>query len=232
MGKIITEKFDDGFEIKFCDEKFLTDNAEEFAALCRAAFAEHAARGVNMGPNTMTAEKFRDWANGCIGARMLFEGKMVAFWTARLDERKKIVHGRILAVAPEMKGKHIGTRLSLSRARALREMGMHVFIKDTSLKAPHVVAFHKSYGCKAVGVTSWQNTNYYSVILRMALSPEYEISDEEAARRYRRSEIWCKLRLREDGSKTVFGKAIAGTLLLLRLPFRIARKILQKKSAD
>ena len=217
----------DDFEIKFCDEVFLREHAEEFAVLCREAFAEHASRGVNMGPNTMTAEKFCDWAKGCV-AECLFAGeKLVGFWMARLDEKKKIAHGRILAVAPGMKGRHLGTSLSLSRARALREKGINVFITDTSLKAPHVVAFHKSYGCKAVGMASWSNTNYYTVILRKALSPEFEISDEEAEKRFRRSAFWCKLRLNEDGTKTAFGWGVALVLYPLRLAKRIVGRIVR-----
>lgn len=206
---------DDELELKWCDEAFLCEHAEEFALLCREAFSEHAARGVCMGPNTMTAEKFVDWAKGCVAECLFLQGKLVGFWMARLDEKKKIAHGRILAIAPEMKGQHLGTRLSLSRARALRERGMNVFITDTSLKAPHVVAFHKSYGCKAVGMASWSNTNYYTVILRKALSPEFEISDEEAERRFRRSAWWCKLRLNEDGSRTRWGTLIAIPLWFL-----------------
>lgn len=217
---------EDAFEMRFCDEAFLREHAEELSALCREAFAEHAARGVNMGPNTMTAEKFCDWAKGCV-AECLFEGeRIVGFWMARLDERKKIAHGRILAVAPEMKGRHLGTSLSLSLARALRERGMNVFITDTSLKAPHVVAFHKSYGCKAVGMASWPNTNYYTVILRKALAPEFEISDEEAERRFLRSAFWCKLRLREDGARTFFGWGVVLATYPLRLAKRIGGRIL------
>lgn len=217
----------DDFEIRFCGEDFLREHAEELACLCRDAFAEHASRGVNMGPNTMTAEKFCDWAKGCV-AECLFAGeKLVGFWMARLDEKKKVAHGRILAVSPEMKGKHLGTSLSLSRARALRERGMNVFITDTSLKAPHVVAFHKSYGCKAVGMASWANTNYYTVILRKALAPEFEISDEEAEKRFRRSAFWCKLRLNENGTKTAFGWVASFALYPLRLAKRVARRILR-----
>lgn len=218
---------DEGFEIRFCDEVFLREHAEELAGLCRAAFAEHATRGVNMAPNTMTAEKFCDWSKGCVAECLFAGGKLVGFWMARLDAKKRIARGRILAVAPEMKGKHLGTALSFSRTRALRERGMNVFITDTSLNAPHVVAFHKSYGCKAVGMASWSNTNYYTVILRKALSPEFEISDEEAEKRFRRSEFWCKLRLNEDGTKTVFGRVVSFVLYPLRLAKRIVWRILQ-----
>ena len=217
----------EGFETRFCGEDFLREHAEEFAKLCRDAFAEHASRGVNMAPNTMTAEKFLDWAKGCVAECLFLGGKIVGFWMARLDEKEKVAHGRILAVAPEMKGQHLGKRLSLSRARALHERGMNVFITDTSLKAPHVVAFHKSYGCKAVGMTSWANTNYYTVILRMALSPEFEISDEEAEKRFRCSAFWCKLRLREDGSRTFFGWFIALALYPLRLAKRIIGRVVR-----
>lgn len=42
------------YQIKACDETFLINHAQEFAALCRESFAEHAARDVRMGPCYMT----------------------------------------------------------------------------------------------------------------------------------------------------------------------------------
>lgn len=85
-------------------------------------------------------------------------------------------------------------------------MGMNVFYTDTSLKAPHVVKFHRSYGCKVVGMTSWSNTNYYTVLLRLALHPEYEVSDRKAKLMFILSKFKCKLMLNEDGSRTFMGK--------------------------
>lgn len=99
-------------------------------------------------------------------------------------------------------------------------MGMNVFNTDTSMKAPHVIKFHKSNGCKAVGMVSWPNTNYYSVLLRLALNPEYEISDEEAERRFKRSAKLCKLRFNEDGSRTIIGKLEYAALLIPRMIYR------------
>lgn len=196
----------DGYNIVNCDETFLMGHADEFSALCVRAFAEHKNRNVNMGPCAMTPEKWRRWAVDCIGVCMMADDKIVAFWLARPDYKTKEVDGRILAVDPEYKGRHLGKTLSLSFMSILRSMGMNVFNTDTSMKTPHVVKFHKNYGCKAVGLASWSNTNYYSVLLRLALNPEFEISDEEAERRFKRSARLCKLIFNEDGSRTMVGK--------------------------
>lgn len=194
------------YSIIDCDEAFLMEHAADFSALCVRAFAEHANRDVRMGPCTMTVDKWKNWVTGCIAQCMIENGKMIAFWLVRPNSETKEVDGRILAVDPKYKGQHLGTSLSLSLSRALRSMGMNVFHTDTSMKAPHVIKFHQSYGCKKVGMASWSNTNYYSVLLRLALNPEFEISDEEAERSFRHSARLCKLKFNEDGSKTIIGK--------------------------
>lgn len=195
-----------GITIKNCDEEIFAKRAEEFADLCRSSFSEHANRDVRMGPCYMTVDKWKETSKGCLGQYIENDGKIIAFWLAKPNYDKKETYGKILAVDPSHKGKHLGLSLSLSLANYLRELGMNVFITDTSLKAPHVVKFHKSYGCKAVGVTSWSNTNYYTVILRLALRPEYEISDFRARMKYIVSMVKCLLLLNEDGSKTTFAK--------------------------
>lgn len=197
---------EENYKIIDADENYLMQHAEGFALLCVKAFAEHADRNVKMGPCYMTPEKWKTWAAGCIGQCLMIENEMVAFWLARPNYQTKEVEVKILAVDPSYKGRRLGHLLVESCTSKFRDMGMNVYNTDTSLNAPHVVKFHKSYGCKAVGMTSWPNTNYYTVILRMALRPEYEISDEEAERRFKRSAFKCKLMLNEDGSRTVLGK--------------------------
>lgn len=194
------------YAIQNCDEKFFVERAEEFADLCRRSFSEHANRDVRMGPCYMTAEKWIGESTGCLGQYIEVDGHIIAFWLARPNYDKKETYGRILAVDPDYKGLHLGYSLSLSLAKYLKELGMNVFYTDTSLKAPHVVRFHKSYGCKAVGVKSWSNTNYYSVVFRLALRPDYEISDFRAKLQYVLSKIKCHLTLKEDGSYTTLAK--------------------------
>lgn len=113
-----------------------------------------------------------------------------------------------MAVDPEYKGKHIGTVISQALLNYLKEKNMNVFYTDTSLKAPHLIKFHKSYGCKGIGMTSWPNTNYYTVILRAALKNEYEISDKEAKRMFIKSKIKCLLLFRENGKSTLLARLI------------------------
>ena len=194
------------YEIKNCDEKFFIEHAEEFSELCKAAFAEHDKRDVKMGPCYMTSEKWTEHSRGCIGQYVEKGNRIIGFWLAFPDYKKKETYGRILAIAPEYKGMHLGLSLSLARATFLSDLGMNVFKTDTSIKAPHVVKFHKSYGAKPIGMTSWPNTNYYTVILRLALNPKFEISDYEAKIRFNLSKIKCKLLLKEDGSRTFLGK--------------------------
>lgn len=207
----------ENLNIRDCDEAYLMEHADEFSDLCVRAFAEHAEKGVKMGPCYMTPEKWKKWAVGCIGQCITEENKIIAIWLARPNYKKKTADGRLLAIDPEYKGRHLGLSLSQSFSRKLRDMGMNVFHTDTSLKAPHVVKFHKSYGCKAVGMGSWSNTNYYSVLLRLALRPEHEISDEEAERRFKRSARLCKLRFNEDGSLKLLGKLEYAVLYIPRM---------------
>lgn len=195
--------------ISSCDEKTFIERAEEFSRLCRQAFAEHAERNVKMGPCYMTSDKWIELSRGCIGQYVEDSNNIIAFWLAYPNYKKKETYGKILAVDPKHKGKHLGISLAHSRSDYLRKLGMNIFITDTSLKAPHVVKFHKSYGCKAVGVTSWSNTNYYTVILRLALRQNYEISDTWAYLRFMISKYKCKMLLREDGSATLLGKIIS-----------------------
>ena len=194
------------YQIKACDETFLIDHAREFAALCRESFAEHAARDVRMGPCYMTPELWIKHAKGSIGLYIEIEGRIVAFWLASADFDRKTSYGKILAIDPKHKGRHMGSALSIHLSNYLREKGIDVFMTDTSLNAPHVVKFHKSYGCKAVGMISWPNTNYYTVLLRLALRPDSEISDSKANIMYLGSSIICKLIYNEDGSHTHIGK--------------------------
>lgn len=191
-----------------CDERIFIDRAEEFTALCRRSFAEHLDKNIKMGPAYMTEEKWTEISNGSIGQYIICFGRIIAFWLAKPDFDKKETFGKILAVDPQFKGNHIGLTLSQSRAEYLRELGMNVFCTNTSIKAEHVVRFHQRYGCKAVGMASWSNTNYYSVILRLALNPEYEISDLEAKRRFIISKIKCMTLLKEDGTSTLLSKIL------------------------
>lgn len=189
-----------------CNEHFLTKHADELSALCRSAFHEHDLNGINFGPITMTKERFAQRTKGNIGMYAVLDGQIIAFWNARPDYDKKIVFGDILAVSPFFKGMHIGTHLTKQLAAWLSECGFNLFITDTSLKAPNVVKFHKSYGCKAIGMKHFNGRNYYSVILRLALKPEYEISDMKASAMYFISGIVCKSLVRENGEKTVLSQ--------------------------
>ncbi|MDE7089774.1 MAG: GNAT family N-acetyltransferase [Prevotella sp.] len=213
-----------GYVIRNCDEQTFIARADDFSKLCRQAFAEHIDRNVKMGPCYMTSDKWIELSRGCIGQYIEDDGGVIAFWLVYPDYKKKETYGKILAVAPEHKGNHLGLSLSRALANYLRELGMNVFMTDTSLKAPHVVKFHKSYGCKAIGMTSWPNTNYYSVILRLALTPECEISDREANKRFRISRFKCKMLLKEDGSATLFGKIYnLAVLLFSKLKYLIGK---------
>lgn len=202
----LTEKMNDNIDIKNCDEKLFVERAEEFTDLCRRSFAEHLEKNVKMGPGYMKRDKWIELSHGCIGQYIEDSGKIIAFWLVKPNFDKKEAYGRILAVDPLYKGNQLGLSLSLSLSNYLRDLGLNIFMTDTSLKAPHVVKFHKKYGCKAVGITSWSNTNYYTVILRLALNPIFEISDFDAKKRFLISSIRCKSLWKEDGNMTAFNK--------------------------
>lgn len=196
------------YEITTCDERFFLEHAKEFTDLCVRAFAEHLKNNVRMGPCFMTIDKWLEWSKNCVGQCVFDKKCLIAFWMVRPNYQSKVADGRILAVSPEYKGQHIGQTLTFSLIDYLKKIGMNVFVTDTSKNAPHVIKFHKSYGCKVVGLTSWPNTNYYSVLLRLGLQPEFDISDEEANRRFKRSSFWCKLMLKEDGRETLLKKIL------------------------
>lgn len=194
------------YKIVNCDENYLIQHAEDFSSLCVASFGEHLNNNVMMGPCFMTPEIWVVWAKGCIGQCIMDKSKMIAFWLAKPNYQTKEVNGRILAVDPQYKGQHLGTTLSRSRSHYLQKIGMNIFYTDTSLKAPHVIKFHKSYGCKVIGLASWSNTNYYSVLFRLALRPEYEITERKAKHMFLWSNFKCRLLYNENGSKTLIGK--------------------------
>lgn len=197
------------YEIKICDEEFLVNRAQEFSDLCVKAFEEHKDRDIQMPPCSMTPSKWLECIKGCICFYIEDNNTIIAFKLVCPNHNTKIAEGRISAIAPQYKGQHFGYRLSTVCMEKLQEMGMNIYVTGTSIKATHVIAFHKSYGCKVVGMASWPKANYYSVCFQRALRPEFEISDEEAERRFKRSAWLCKLRYNEDGSRTACGVVLS-----------------------
>lgn len=194
------------YKIINCDENYLNEHADEFSSLCVNSFNEHLLNNIIMGPCYMTPEKWKMWAKGCIGQCVMDNSKMIAFWLVKPNYQTKEVNGRILAVDPHYKGQRIGFSLSVSLSNYLQKIGMNVFYTDTSLKASHVIKFHKSYGCKVVGLSSWSNTNYYTVLFRLALRQEYEITDNKAKFMFLWSNFKCRLMYKENGSRTFIGR--------------------------
>ncbi|MCR5183154.1 MAG: GNAT family N-acetyltransferase [Opitutales bacterium] len=206
-------------EFKIGDENFILEHAEEIASLSRDAYREHLEKNINFAATKRTADDIRRIGKGAFLSYAVEGDKIVGCVVFHINREKKTAHGENYAVSPAFKGQKIGMRLAESLCRFLAEEGIDVYKLDTSTKTPHVINFHKKYGCKIVGMASWPNTNYYSVILRKAINPHFEITDEEADARLKKSEYWCKKCFKEDGSRTLVG----GVFLLKTIIFKIKR---------
>jgi GNAT superfamily N-acetyltransferase len=73
------------------------------------------------------------------------------------------------AVAPELQGRGIGSRLlDLAEQRA-REQGFTEIACDTSEKADALLAYYGKRGYRVVDSVQWEETNYRSVVLSKPL---------------------------------------------------------------
>jgi GNAT superfamily N-acetyltransferase len=89
-----------------------------------------------------------------------------AIWYRRQDVA---IFGQF-AVAPELQGRGVGSRLlSLMESRA-KERGFSRSACDTSERAGQLIAFYTRKGYSPVEHVQWEETNYRSVILSKTLT--------------------------------------------------------------
>lgn len=202
-------------------EKFIFDHAEELAALSREAYHEHLMKNIKFAATQRTAADICRIGKNAFLACALEGNEIVGCVLFYINRKNNTAHGENFAVKSSLKGQKIGSRLAELVCSFLAENKVDIYQFDTSSKTPNVINFHKKYGSKVVGMVSWPNTNYYSVILRKAINPNFEISDLEAEKMFRRSEFWCKKCFNENGSRTMIG---GGVYLMKRL-LSIIKKI-------
>ena len=77
-------------------------------------------------------------------------------------------------------------------------------------------------------MVSYAGTNYYSIVFRKALSPEYEIGEKRLAATFFLSKTFCKICYREDGTKTFVGQFFAFPRRVVSFLRRIFKRLDKK----
>jgi GNAT superfamily N-acetyltransferase len=85
-------------------------------------------------------------------------------------ERRDVAIFGQFAVAPELQGQGIGSRLLDLVERRAREQGVAEIACDTSEKADALLSYYGRRGYRVVGSVQWEETNYRSVVLSKPLS--------------------------------------------------------------
>ncbi|MDH4155799.1 MAG: GNAT family N-acetyltransferase [candidate division Zixibacteria bacterium] len=84
-------------------------------------------------------------------------------------ERPEIAHIGQMGVAPELQGRGIGTRLMNYTERVARGDGAVELALDTAEPATHLIKWYERLGYRFIEHTTWDVTNYRSVIMSKKL---------------------------------------------------------------
>ena len=92
-----------------------------------------------------------------------------------VDLAQKLVplHGLLehLAVARNMQGQGLGTRLIREIIEIARAQGCDCVLSDTATRARSSIRAHRKAGFRIIGMESFSSTNYYSYLFRCQLKP-------------------------------------------------------------
>jgi GNAT superfamily N-acetyltransferase len=142
-------------------------DADETAKLLRAAYADHAAAGLNFSAATVTAEKVREriaLAQVYVARR---EGRIVGTYNLRskADQLGDAAYVNSLAVDPALRGAGLGTDLlEQAEAEAVRRGFTRVRL-DTAKPLLDLVEWYRRRGYAPVGEVRWSGKTYDSVVL-------------------------------------------------------------------
>jgi len=147
------------------------DAAEEIAALLRAAYADHAAAGLNFSAATSTAANVR----GRIASGQVHVaregGRLIGTYNLRVktDDIGDAGYVNSLAIDPALRHSGLGRRL-LEHAEAEASRRSLTRMKlDTAKPLTDLIQWYERRGYRMVGETHWDGKTYDSVIMEKEL---------------------------------------------------------------
>jgi Ser/Thr protein kinase RdoA (MazF antagonist) len=147
------------------------DDAAELAALLHAAYADHAAAGLNFHAATVTVDEMRS----TIEARQVHvvreAGRIVGTFQLRSksDESGQFGYLNSLAIPVERRRTKFGAHLLALAEQEIRLRGWDRLRLDTAKRAGVLVAWYARRGYRPVGEVHWRGKTYDSVILEKRL---------------------------------------------------------------
>lgn len=200
---------DGELEIRFCDEVFLREHAEEFAVLCREAFCSLLRENIRVADGFITADEMCARVRGkeLLGAYL--GTKLCGFLIFTELTKVKIKGGHIdlVAVSPACQGRGIGKSLLETAENYLRERG----IGNVTVCTPEVAAKNVRWYCRLGYEPLWLGRgsgNYRSIGFYKALFPDLKMRKWRVKKSFWVSSFVCRLRLRRDGSERLPGKIL------------------------
>ena len=98
-------------------------------------------------------------------------GRLVGTHTFHANRRLKYVHGRLLAVAPDVRKQGIATRMLALEAERVRQAGFDYMRGFTAVSAEWSVRWHLRNGYRIIGYRKSPKENHYTYVFRKQLAP-------------------------------------------------------------
>lgn len=200
------------FEITTCRYEDLTEQDWlDFLHVTKEAFKEHKDQGLNMYPCSVNLERLKRFLSDCHFFVVRSAGRIVAFRGAKLlrEGGSLYMAGQLVAVSLACRGMGVGKKLFRAFEDYAMEAGCAFIQTDTSCEAKSSKAYHHSCGFEDWSFASWENTNYYTIIMRKLLPPGRKYSPWVRYSSLIKSYVYCHLRYDKNGKE--------------RLGFRVAK---------
>ena len=148
-----------------------SDDAARVAELLRAAYAPHAALGLNFTAATVTEARIRERMKRHEVYVLRRGGRIIGTVTLRTKEDEHGVAGYVnsLAIEPGLQREGLGgTLLERAEREALRR-GLTRMRLDTAKQLTPLIRWYEQRGYRAVGEEHWEGKTYDSVVLEKLL---------------------------------------------------------------
>ncbi|WP_297674449.1 GNAT family N-acetyltransferase [uncultured Bacteroides sp.] len=193
---------------------------ESITKLLHEAFTEHVEQGLHYSACDQTAEITRKRCENGICLIALFNGVLVGTGTVSFfkKEGEKYASLSQMAVLPEYKKFGFGSKIRDEIIKICFENGIEAIYCNTSEKAIKIVNWYVNAGWQKVGMCSYRETNYYSVIFRYPIMG-HKYTRFNVVFRYNLSKIICKLIWLEDGTLSYCGRFLKRIKLFCKTYF-------------
>ncbi len=211
-------------EEKTCASSELTPvEWSEMLELTHLAFGEHLRNGLNMGPCTMSLERFKEWLKGCQVFQIREDGELIAYKAGLVVRRIFDVYFqvRLTSVSPAKRKMGLGRRVHRLLEDWAVSQGCAFLQTDTSCEAKSSQAYHHSCGFEDWGYGSWKNTNYYTLILRKLLPSGRKYNPLLRRIALSLSYVCCHLMYDRYGNERIIGK-------MVNIPYRWVKKFVKR----